>query len=238
MPFDKLPCSQTRILNERYAIFAIVIGLLLPYMNIGINLFLNEFHGKLMKSCLDLPRDEVDFQNDLKISMLHGSLTLMSIALTLVCDIKMLVFVKNRNKTEPLELVPWKSTNNSNQENEDFQVPLKATTLTVVFLILFCVFFIVIFINDELWLSLTTMVIVIGILPLPLLLIFTVKQKDTTKSKCVQPPKTLQFHENMSNPLQYHESTDFDDQENGNNNVVVQVNPSFLPNAIEEINSF
>ena len=86
--FNKLPCSQTRILNERYAIFAIVIGLFLPYISIGINLFLNEFHGKLMKSCLDLPRNEVDYQNDLKISMLHGSLTLMSIALTLVCDIK------------------------------------------------------------------------------------------------------------------------------------------------------
>ena len=88
MPFYKLPCSQTRILNEKYAIFAIVIGLFLPYINIGINLFLNEFRGKLMKSCLDLPRDEVDYQNDLKISMVHFSLTLMSIALTLVCDIK------------------------------------------------------------------------------------------------------------------------------------------------------
>ena len=75
----------------------------------------------------------------------------------------MLVFVKNRNKTEPLALVPWKSTNNSNQENEDFQVPLKATTITVVFLLLFCVFFIVIFISDELWHSLAAMVIVIGI---------------------------------------------------------------------------
>ena len=148
----------------------------------------------------------------------------------------MLVFVKNRNKTESLELVPWKSTNNLNQENEDFQVPLKATTITVVFLLLFCVLFIVIFISDELWLSLTTIVTVIGILPLPLLLIFTVKKKDTTESKSVQPPKTLQFHENLSNPLQYHENTNFDDQENGNNNVVVQVEPSFLPNALDEIN--
>ena len=77
--------------------------------------------------------------------------------------LQMLVFVKNRNKTEPLELVPWKSTNNLNQGNEDFQVPLKATTITVVFLLLFCVFFIVIFISDELWHSLTAMVIVIGI---------------------------------------------------------------------------
>ena len=149
----------------------------------------------------------------------------------------MLVFVKNRNKTEPLELVPWKSTNNSNQENEDFQVPLKATTITVVFLLLFCVLFIVIFISDELWLSLTTIVTVIGILPLPLLLIFTVKKKDTTESKSVQPPKTLQFHENLSNPLQYHESTNFNDQENGNDYVVAQVEPGFLPNAIDEIDS-
>ena len=77
--------------------------------------------------------------------------------------LQMLVFVKNRNKTEPLELVPWKSTNNLNQGNEDFQAPLKATTITVVFLLLFCVFFIVIFISDELWHSLTAMVIVIGI---------------------------------------------------------------------------
>ena len=149
----------------------------------------------------------------------------------------MLVFVKNRNKTQPLELIPWKSTKNLNQENEDFQVPLKATTITVVFLLLFLVSFVVIFLSDELWYSLTTMVIVIGILPLPLLLIFTVKQKDPKKSKSVQPPKILQFHENLSNALQYHESTNFDDQENENNQVVIQVEPSFLPNAIEEINS-
>ena len=148
----------------------------------------------------------------------------------------MLVFVKNRNKTESLELVPWKSTNNLNQENEDFQVPLKATTITVVFLLLFLVSFVVIFLSDKLWYSLTTMVTVIGIFPLPLLLIFTVKQKDPKKSKSVQPPKILQFHENLSNALQYHESTNFDDQENENNQVVVQVEPSFLPNAIEEIN--
>ena len=106
----------------------------------------------------------------------------------------------------------------------------------MVFLLLFCVFFIVIFISDELWLSLTTIVTVIGILPLPLLLIFTVKKKDTTESKSVQPPKTLQFYENLSNPLQYHESTNFNDQENGNDYVVVQVEPGFLPNAIGEIN--
>ena len=149
----------------------------------------------------------------------------------------MLVFVKNRNKTEPLELVPWKSTNNLNQENEDFQVPLKATTITVVFLLLFLVSFVVIFLSDKLWYSLTTMVTVIGIFPLPLLLIFTVKQKDPKKSKSVQPPKILQFHENLSNPLQYQESTNFDDQKNENNDMDVQVEPSFLPNAIEEINS-
>ena len=149
----------------------------------------------------------------------------------------MLVFVKNRNKTQPLELIPWKSTNNLNQENEDFQVPLKATTITVVFLLLFLVSFVVIFLSDKLWYSLTTMVTVIGIFPLPLLLIFTVKQKDTTKSKSVQPPKTLQFHENLSNPLQYHESTNFNDQENGNDYVVAQVEPGFLPNAIDEIDS-
>ena len=104
---------------------------------------------------------------------------------------------------------------------------LVATTITVVFL--FCVLFIVIFISDELWHSLTTMVTLIGILPLPLLLIFTVKQKDPKKSNSVQPPKILQFHESLSNSLQYHESTNFNDQEN---DVDVHAEPNFLPNAI------
>ena len=63
------------------------------------------------------------------------------------------------------------------------------------------------------------------------------KQKEQKKSKSVQPPKILQFHEKLSNPLQYHESTNFSEQENETNHVVVQVEPSFLPIAIEEINS-
>ena len=51
------------------------------------------------------------------------------------------------------------------------------------------------------------------ILPLPFLLIFTIKQKETKKS-VVQPPRALQFHnEDLSNsgisyPLQFHENFD------------------------------
>ena len=51
------------------------------------------------------------------------------------------------------------------------------------------------------------------ILPLPFLLIFTIKQKETKKS-IIQPPRALQFHnEDLSNsgisyPLQFHENFD------------------------------
>ena len=50
------------------------------------------------------------------------------------------------------------------------------------------------------------------ILPLPFLLIFTIKQKETKKS-LVQPPQALQFHnedlgKGISYPLQFHENFD------------------------------
>ena len=67
------------------------------------------------------------------------------------------------------------------------------------------------FISNDVW-FIVSMISAYFILPLPFLLIFTIKQKGTKKS-VVQPPRALQFHnEDLSNgisyPLQFHENFD------------------------------
>ena len=103
----------------------------------------------------------------------------------------MLRFVRKRNTTEPIELIPWKSVN-AKDKSEDIKVPLNATitssTLHFASLILW---YLVISINTF-WYILC-LVSAFYIFPLPLLLVFTIKQKSD-KKPTQQPPRTLQFH--------------------------------------------
>ena len=86
--------------------------------------------------------------------------------------------------------------------------------------------------------------IVASITRLPLLLIFTIKQKKVDQIS-TQPPKKLQFHDDsvtsqkVSNPLQFHEN-----HENVNEDISVIVPPvtttndtcrNNLPNQIEDV---
>ena len=86
--------------------------------------------------------------------------------------------------------------------------------------------------------------IVASIPSLPLLLIFTIKQKKVDRISA-QPPKKLQFHEDsitsqeISNPLQFHENL-----ENVTEDISVVVQPVTttkntckisLPNQIEDV---
>ena len=80
---------------------------------------------------------------------------------------------------------------------------------------------------------------------LPLLLIFTIKQKKVDQIS-TQPPKKLQFHDDsvtsqkVSNPLQFHEN-----HENFNEDISVIIQPvtttkdttcrNNLPNQIEDV---
>ena len=55
-------------------------------------------------------------------------------------DFKMLFFVRNRNKIEPIQLVPWKSTNQGltlEKEKDDITVPLRASCVSTASLIFF-----------------------------------------------------------------------------------------------------
>ena len=110
----------------------------------------------------------------------------------------MLIFVKKTNKSEPMELVPWKSTNTV-QNKKDLQVPLRATTMTLLFLLIYLALLSIIFKSSETWDVIIGYAHVITGLPLPLMLIFTIKQKTSSQNVVsLQPPSNLQFHENVS----------------------------------------
>ena len=111
--------------------------------------------------------------------------------------LQMLIFVKKRNKSEPMELVPWKSTNIV-QNKKDLQVPLRATTMTLFFLLIYLALLSIIFKSSETWDVIGYAHVITG-LPLPLMLIFTIKQKNSSQNGVsLQPPSNLQFHENVS----------------------------------------
>ena len=92
--------------------------------------------------------------------------------------------------------------------------------------------------------TIVAILIVGSITTLPLLLIFTIKQKKVDQIS-TQPPKKLQFHDEsvtsqkVSNPLQFHEN-----HENFNEDISVIVQPvtstkdtcrNNLPNQIEDV---
>ena len=124
-------------------------------------------------------------------------------------DTKMFLFVKKRNSIEPIQLVPWKSVA-LDDKKKDLEIPIKATIISSVYLILFFIFSISYLIFDNFWYFFVS-VSLYYVVPLPLLLVFTIKQKQIGK-KNIQPPQKLQFHgdnfsNSISNRLQLHEDT-------------------------------
>ena len=124
------------------------------------------------------------------------------------------------------------------------EIPVRATIasgiLTVMFLVLY-----IIYLSFEFFWSLLIAVHVYSIIPLPLILLFTIRQKNDQKHIC-QPPIKLQFHnENfksgISHPLQFHENFDTSSpksvEQHCSENVNVIQNPSSTQNDMNQPNS-
>ena len=130
--------------------------------------------------------------------------------------------VKERNKTQPVLLVPWKSISEQNKQ-DDLKVPLRATiisTASMIFVILASVTYPLLFASNDFvydrWVF-AGIVMLGGSLNLPLLLVFTIKhKKEGTTRRLNQPPQNLQFHDEAldmagySHPLQFHKDFDSD----------------------------
>ena len=138
--------SKTKLVKSKYLISAIIFGAIVPYMTVFGNIFghimkssRNQYTeaGNLLVQCLGV-------KSMLEMNKIHllvnVVLSVIFVGSGLFFDIKMLIFVKNRNKIEPIQLVPWKSTNpcmTLEEQRDDITVPLRASCVSTASLIFF-----------------------------------------------------------------------------------------------------
>ena len=131
--------SKTKLVKSKYLISAIIFGTMVPYLTIFINNVIRQYNdgGKFLDQC-------VVMNDTMKMNKLHLLvnlvLSIIFVGSGLFFDIKMLIFVRNRNKIEPIQLVPWKSTNPAlmlEKEKDDITVPLRASCVSTASLIFF-----------------------------------------------------------------------------------------------------
>ena len=65
-------------------------------------------------------------------NLLSGSFNIFLIILTVISDILMVILIRNLRRTQPIQLVPWKSTKNEENKKEDISVPVRATSISLV----------------------------------------------------------------------------------------------------------
>ena len=117
----------------------------------------------------------------------------------MIFDIQLLKFVKLRiketNEKQSFKMVPWKSAN----QNEDPDIPIRATAFSTATLIGSLIFFPLVFKTlltgvGSMWYAFISISIWVAI-QLPLILIFTIKHQRTKKIEKIkaQPPSRLQF---------------------------------------------
>ena len=131
--------SKTKLVKSKYLISAIIFGAMVPYLTIFGNNMFRQYNDRrqLFVQCMGV-------NATMKMNKVHllvnAVLIVIFVGTGLFFDIKMLIFVKNRNKTEPIQLVPWKSTNpcmTLEKQRDDITVPLRASCVSTASLIFF-----------------------------------------------------------------------------------------------------
>ena len=128
--------SNTKLVKSKYLIRAIIFGVMVPYLTIFVNsMFRVNEGGKFVAQCLGV-------NATIKLTKVHlvvnVVLSIIFVGSGLFFDIKMLIFVRNRKKIEPIQLVPWKCTNQRltlDKEKDDITVPLRASCVSTASLI-------------------------------------------------------------------------------------------------------
>ena len=184
--------SQIKVYNKktlRYIIATIYILSLSLYL---VSRIIAILYGRapIITRCSGNPDiDNTKYQLSL---MINGPLALLILIINLIGDFSMLLFIwKRKNQVSPAQLIPWKSVSKS--EDDDMAVPVHATALSVVSLI---VLLIIIAIGYELHFSLFVSRLVLNWLwmnvVIPYVMLFKI-----IKTKKPKPiiPKGLQMHE-------------------------------------------
>ena len=139
--------SKTKLIKSKYLITAIICAAMIPYLTIfGNNMIRDNMKlsknqniesGNLVAQCLGV-------NATMKMNKVHvlvnAAQRVIFVGTGLFFDFKMLFFVRNRNKIEPIQLVPWKSTNPAltlEEEKDDITVPLRASCVSTASFIFF-----------------------------------------------------------------------------------------------------
>ena len=130
--------SKTKLVKSKYLIQAIIFGVMVPYLTIFVNtMFRVNEGGKFVAQCLG---ENATIKMAKVRLVVNGFLIIIFVGSGLFFDIKMLIFVRNRKKIEPIQLVPWKCTNQRltlDKEKDDITVPLRASCVSTASLIFF-----------------------------------------------------------------------------------------------------
>ena len=221
-----MKASQTRIVKKKYLIGFVLVGTMFHY---GITLYFVWIHKKspFFENCVNNSETiEPEIQSFWGRYMILSAMAIITIITGsgLFCDIKMFLFIKRHNKTQPTQMVPWKSVNQKNVD-DDKKVPLRATIISTTSLILPLMtrtlgklFISSQVIDDYLFWIVPELLLLWGALNMPFMFMLTIKHKNkgpTVQSN--QPPQRLQFHDEtiemggISEPLQFHEEFVSDD---------------------------
>ena len=126
--------SQIKAYNKKslHYIIAAVYILSLGGVIIVINIGIHYGRAPIINKCSG--RAEVDNTKYNIGLMIYGPFALMIVIINLIGDISMLFFIwKRKSQVSPAQLIPWKSISKS--EDNDMAVPVHATALSVVSLI-------------------------------------------------------------------------------------------------------
>lgn len=239
--------SKTRILKLWQATTFIIATICSNYILFIVALAWQDYWMGRSAVSLCLKDDHAPSQP--VVPILLASKITICVAFGFACDLSLYFFVRKRNKVEPVgtKMVPWKSGNNVESE-EDLYIPIRASVVSSLFmlfsvLIIGCGLALAIRVPtgsslDETFYWCFVSGVILTSCGAPVAMIFfTVKTQDKEKSKVnkSQPPQGLQFHEDSEgathqsafNKLHfYDENDDMEMADDGiEMNVIVNSNP-------------
>ena len=203
---------SSKMIQKKYLTFVIIFSILFPYFNACINLMLNGGYSKLTYLCMEVPLN--DYEIPKLPFIFNATLYLLLLGSGIFFDYQMILFVKNRNQIQPIQLVPWKIIG-SEEKEKDMEVPLRTTIISSFMMLSFFIGFLLYLALDHFW-PIPFIVTGYCIIILPLSLFFSVKHTKNKKAKVqrpsLQPPQgphfhdeSSSFHNGISYPLQFHE---------------------------------
>ena len=130
-------------------------------------------------------------------NLLSGSINIFLIILTVISDILMVVLIRNLRRTQPIQLVPWKSTKIEENKKDDISVPVRATSISLIITAI-TVATVIVFTgwNQSIvkhW-TFYILMLIVKMVVYPCILVFTIKNSKNKKPTPVIPNRPM-FHD-------------------------------------------